>query len=1050
MLRFDLVRPDDLLNLGIAAENLRVDTSDPRNPALVIDQQGAPAWLAVTLPPQTIAESAFFESSPIPPEQIPGRSDPSGNDALTTPGQPAAGATSVAQLARPSRLVFDVSPGTRIPLSLAGLTDWMALTPRLNPIAAVPPSPSQAQIDAAPDIAEPTADQTALELPWRLWISPNADGRWANRTHPFTAHGRTELWHTRLVLAPAGPGATPQELSAANPGMLRAIWSRDYTDPPPSPSDQGPYLGRTAMAPNDRYQIVIDTSAFHGWLVTTEFTITVGGREIPIIFTGPFVPQPFAAEQLMLSPLGGWLRSRGNWTPPFRTTPIFNPPPDLGQVFGIAGVRAAEARIGSVIPRRTEHLDLSEWVHRASQGRDHYVRIVYEGELWPFRHKAALIKVTERQFRDTPDGAIGAYLIQHLFVVVREPVRTFDENARQMPLKRVELTTLVTPELAKPAIISGTSRSFWVEVSVGGNQERFSFHARATDAAALGIDFTVPLMFVSISDVADSSKLAIAVAEYNSAANIDGRSALLPGQRVTFAAPDPAPAKRNDNTTLVTDLLNFTADPAGGPPALFKANVRIPQVQELIGTDQPTVIALYDQYVQHGFDAATGVFARIVQQDASGNITPDTFGVNFSADKAGGIATPNMGVSTLTRALGPLAGNAADAVTDSFNPGSFFPPGGLARLFGAFDLGSLIPAGTLSGNAPQMKTATQDVAGGKLIVTTIDFAPKLQTVDVGAASFTPGAGAALTIHGEIHKQVSLSGVAQPPTFSFDGCLTNFSVAILSSITVNFTEFRFTTTSGQKPNVVVSLDSSDPLDFSGDLTFVNNLKNAIPPGLFGDGPSLDISATGIQAGFAIGLPPLAVGVFALQSVALSAGLTLPFVDGKPVFDFAVSSRPHPFSLTVAFFAGGGFFHLQLDTAGMKALEAALEFGAAAAVNLGVASGEVHFMAGIYFSLQRQDPNNVLKATLTGYFRMGGSLSVLGLITVSVEFNLSFTYQETGKAYGRATLTVEVDIAFFHKSVDLTVERTFGGSGGDPKFLDFFNTAQSWQDYAAAFA
>ena len=1048
MLRFEIIRPDDLLNLGIVAENLRVDTSDPNKPALVIDQRGAPAWLQVTLPPQTIAESAFFQSSTIAPEQIPGRTDPTGNSTLTTPGQPAANAVAVAQLARPSRLVFDVPAGTRIPLSIASLTDWLALTPQLNPIAAIPPNPSQAQIDAAPDVAEPPADQTALELPWRLWISPNADGRWANRTTPFTAHGRTDLWYTRLVLAPSNPGAAPQELSIANPGMLRAIWSPDYTDPPPKPSDQGPYLGLTAMVPNDRYQIVIETSAFHGWEATTEFTIVVGGRKIPIIFTGPFVPQPFAAEQLMLSPLGSWLRSRGTWTPPFRSSPVFRPPPNLGQIFGIAAPRAAAP--AAVVRPPPEHLDLSEWVHRASQGRDHYVRIVYEGELWPFRNKAALIKVTERQFRDTPDGAIGAYLVQHLFIVVRESVRTFDDTARQMPLKRVELTTLVTPELAAPTIITGTNRSFWVEVNASGQRQRFSFHARAVDAGGLNVDFTVPLMFVSISDVADAGKMAAAAAEYNAVGNIDGRSASVPGQRVAFAAPDPDPAKRTDNTTLVTDLLNFTADPAGGPPALFKANVHIPQVQELVGTAQSTVIALYDRYVQQGFDAATGVFAQIVQQDPAGNIVANTLAVNFSADKAGGIATPNMGVSTLTRALGPLAGNPTDAVTDTFNPSSFFPSGGLARLFGAFDLGSLIPGGTLSGNAPQMKTATQDMPGGKLIVTTIDFSPKLHTVLAGAATFTPNPSAVLTVHGEIHKQVSLSGVAQPPTFSFDGRLTNFAVAILSSITVNFTEFHFTTVSGQKPNVTVSLDTLNPVEFSGDLRFVNDLKNAIPPGLFGDGPSLDISPSGIQAGFAIGLPPLAVGVFALQSVALSAGLTLPFLDGKPVFDFAVSSRPHPFSLTVAFFAGGGFFHMQLDTAGMKALEAALEFGAAAAVNLGVASGEVHVMAGIYFSLQRQDPGNVLKATLTGYFRMGGSLSVLGLITVSVEFNLSFTYEDVGKAYGTATLTVEVDIAFFHKSVDLTVERTFGGSGGDPKFLDFFNTAQSWQDYAAAFA
>ncbi|HEY0369016.1 MAG TPA: hypothetical protein VGC85_05425, partial [Chthoniobacterales bacterium] len=151
-----------------------------------------------------------------------------------------------------------------------------------------------------------------------------------------------------------------------------------------------------------------------------------------------------------------------------------------------------------------------------------------------------------------------------------------------------------------------------------------------------------------------------------------------------------------------------------------------------------------------------------------------------------------------------------------------------------------------------------------------------------------------------------------------------------------------------------------------------------------------------------------------------------------------------------FGGGGFFHLQLDPAGMKALEVALEFGATAAIDLGVASGEVHIMAGIYFSLQRKEGSTDLAAILTGYLRMGGSLSVLGLIKVSVEFNLSFTYDSArDKAYGRATLTVSVEVLFFSTSVELTVERAFGGSG-DPHFLDFFPAPEPWEEYALAFA
>ncbi len=189
---------------------------------------------------------------------------------------------------------------------------------------------------------------------------------------------------------------------------------------------------------------------------------------------------------------------------------------------------------------------------------------------------------------------------------------------------------------------------------------------------------------------------------------------------------------------------------------------------------------------------------------------------------------------------------------------------------------------------------------------------------------------------------------------------------------------------------------------------------------------------------------------MKDISLGAAVTLPFLDGRPTFDFNVSEREHPFLLSVSFFGGTGFFRLQLDTLGMKELEAALEFGATAALDIGVASGEVHIMAGIYFSLQRKEDTLEFSATLTGYLRLGGSLNVLGIIYISVEFNLSFTYDSgRDKAYGRATLTVEVEVLFFSASVELTVERAFGGSG-DPHFQDMWTKPEMWSDYAQSFA
>jgi type VI protein secretion system component Hcp len=1087
-LRLRVVRPEDLLNLEIEAVNLRLDTNGPDEPALVVDDPAEPARLIVVFPPQTIAETAYFESSIVPGEEPeptpenPPTPDPAERE-LNPPGSVGPpGRDSVGRLADSSRLVFDVPSGTRIPCTIEGLLDWSPLELAVNPIAAIPPDPSEEQIAAAPAIRPPEPNETALELPYRLVVSPNREVAWLHRTQPFTSRGRTELWHTRLALRDAEGNAL--ELSRLNRAPLRAVWSPDHNPfSPPHPTALDPHLGLTAMAPNDRHQIVILTSAFHGYEVEVEVDlpgpfldarlVVAGRRRIPFKLTFPHVPKPFEAELLVLSPLGAWLRSRGEWTPPYQVLRRFPFHPDLAGIFALAAPRRAiEApgldadavmglNLGATLlgPFETigERLDLSEWVHVAAQGRDHYVRIVYEGELKPFRNAAALIKVTERKFEEQ-GSIVGAYLRQRMFIVVREPVKEFGDDDRGMPFKKVRLTTLVTPDIAYPEVIAGTERSFWVEVKTGATTEsRFMFHGVGTDVSGNEVDFTVPMMFVSRKETEDT--LPLALDEYNlstDAGTLAARELHVPGQQLAFAEPDPDPAKRN--TQLVTEALNFVLHP-NGDPKLLKADVRIPQVQELLGTEAATTIRLFEDYVDGGFDGATGVFAEIVEPDftklAADPLTgmvEDTLGVDFSSDKAGGFATPNLGVSTLTRSLGPLAGKAAEAVTDTFDPASFFG-GGLAKLFGSFDLADLLPTSTLGKNAPKLRTTSSDIPGGKLVVTTLDWEPEIADKDLTVVEFVKdhGGQTELKVHGVITKPVVLTGTPDPPTFEFSGTLNDFRVGVLKSVFVNFVLFSFTARSEQKPDVTVQLDPALPVEFAGDLEFVEELRKAILPGLFGDGPSLDIAPTGIRAGFAIALPPVAVGVFALKDVSLGAALTLPFVDGKPAFDFNVSTREHPFLLSVAIFGGGGFFHLQLDTAGMKELAAALEFGVTASLDIGVASGSVHMMAGIYFALERQDPSNDLEAKLSGYLRVGGSLDVLGLITVSVEFNLSFTYDSaTEKAYGRATLTVEVEVVFFSASVELTVERAFGGQGGDPKFIEMFTSASVWKEYAKAFA
>ena len=170
--------------------------------------------------------------------------------------------------------------------------------------------------------------------------------------------------------------------------------------------------------------------------------------------------------------------------------------------------------------------------------------------------------------------------------------------------------------------------------------------------------------------------------------------------------------------------------------------------------------------------------------------------------------------------------------------------------------------------------------------------------------------------------------------------------------------------------------------------------------FGDGG-------GIEASYSLALPDVGVGVFALQNLALSAGVNIPF-DGTPVrVRFGLSSRDNPFILTIDLFGGGGFFSLAIGADGIEMIEVSLEFGADLSIDLGVASGGVSIMAGIYFALQTVPTKQV---QLTGFLRADGNLSVLGIISISMEFYLGFTYLDPGKAYGTATVSVSVSVLF----------------------------------------
>ncbi|MCW2493122.1 MAG: hypothetical protein JWN47_2486, partial [Frankiales bacterium] len=850
-------------------------------------------------------------------------------------------------------------------------------------------------------------------------------------------------WHTRLVHArQKHPTDTPMvtETTEHDPLPLRAVWSPDFVSGgplPPHADDDLPF--RSAMTARDRDQMVILTSGFDDYRLQTPQGETT------------YVPLPLNVSKLYLSALGGWLSSTGQWPDgvfyrymPFLRAPLAIPakPTRTGRLGGPNTVGQPPLAGRGIILTKIAPLDLVAWKHVATQGRDHYVRIVYDGYLYPFGHKASLVKVTERAVK-APEGSQAspvAYMRQHMFIVIREPEKDYAgapyvHSGREMPLTRVRIDTKTTPDIDPPSFIAGGA-SFWVDVGTG----HFPFKLTGTDLAGKPVDFLAPLIFVSLSE----TTLDPVAAEY--VKDDSQRRCDVRGRNVAYADPNAG------DTVFKTTGLYFASQVLGLPlpwisapflPALDRASVTVPAIAQLLGRQVAVLIGYYQPYLDAGLDPNAGVFADIVANP------PD---VGFAADKAGGLATPNLTLTALSARKGLVSGKADHAAAGVIDPSEYF--GAVdAKLFGTIPLGQLIPIdpstllANATNNAPEIRgRLVPDRRHPVQSITNILWSPDLKSYakDPVKIEFDQDAAKSeLTLHVRIVRQFD----GTPPTTTATGKLSNFRLSLLGVVALKIGSLTFTSQNHQKTIVVAQLASSHAIVFEGPLAFIQTLSDILPPGLFGgSGPTIQTTPKALRVTYTLGLPPITCGVFSLQHIAILTGLDLPYLDGKPAFEFGFATRNRPFLVTVEIFGGGGFVHVVLDADGVQMVEGAIEFGGNFAFDIGVASGGVHVMAGIYFQLKGDFSD------LTGFVDIGGEVSVLGIISISIDLNLSLSWQHTPKAdliIGRATLTISVHILFFSVSVQLSVERSFKAGGGDPQVWQLMNDTD-WARYASAFA
>jgi hypothetical protein len=847
--------------------------------------------------------------------------------------------------------------------------------------------------------ANPGPLETSIEAPFRLIVSPNSYGAWAHAVKPVTYNGRTELWHTRLGVR-WGKGKINENSALLR--TMRAVWSPDYQTSMTGPGDPSGSYGtndnpfRMSLNRQDRHEIVHLTSNFK---------------------IASYTPLPVDVDRFMMSSLGAWMNVHGFW--------------------------------GDIPP---VPLSVQSWRHRATMGRDSYVRVVYAGFLYPFGHRASLIKITERKFQKSPSGKVVAYLRQRLYIVVRQQVREYpasgqSNDARGNPFRSIRVTTLITPNLDNPGsgVQSQGESAFWPYVA----SKPFQFHMVGEDWEGRSIDFTTPVIFMK-QGVAVNPVLNGITTDYGKVID-ERRQRPMSGQKIAFA-DSTVPG----DTTYETDSVTWgvelaTTDwgalvTAGGAPfyPLFdSAAVNLKSVERMTGGPGKQKIEFHDGYLNGGFDTANKgeVFAKLAEAVQS----------DFSKDssKSGGLLAPNAAITGLSRSIGSVAGKLDEMAAGTFDPVSFFEAAlSMAKLFGCIPLTAILSKiMDFKGLLDRIPLMVSEESPG-VYITKYVWYPKIQQsigeltdgtiLDGIFVPHKPDDGAVVTVM----MRTPLTGEA--PSVTVTAELLSFDLHLIPEIqefmVVKIEKIGLKLGTGNKPDVEAKMGG---IDFVGPLSFVQVLRKYIPFDGFSDPPFLNVDASGITAGFSIPLPNIAIGVFNLSNISLGAGLDIPFIGGSLAIRFAFCERENPFVLTISMFGGGGFFGVTLTPAGLAVLEAAFEFGGALAFDIGVASGGVHVMAGIYYKKTGHE------STLEGYFRLGGSLEILGIITLSIEFYLSLTYQSNGKVFGQATVKVKIEILFFSVGVTLHTERQLKGSAGDPLFAELM-APQDWNEYLAAFA
>ncbi|MEU0950153.1 hypothetical protein ABZ379_47035 [Streptomyces canus] len=690
-------------------------------------------------------------------------------------------------------------------------------------------------------------------------------------------------------------------------------------------------------------------------------------------------------------------------------------------------------------------LGIKGYRHRSAGGRDIVVQVDERGFLLPFGFP---VQVTTRTERRLDYGLVQSVRLTVLKrEITYEGVAALPNGGRAFPFVRVRVDQPIDTEISVGTALERVG--YWVH-RADAPAMVLPFALSADDHRGHRVHFTAPLVFMR-GDFAYGGLSGPLATYENITKNLPlpatGRLELAPDNSTTdeTSTMDLAELRVGAEPSQATSAQLIAAGRLAAHPRLLAVGARIPALDALapppagagVATQPPVTgtvhqLNLYDKYVTGGLDATHHVYASLSKADfPKADFAPPP----AASGAVAALALPVMGLSTTT---GLVGGKLDSAAAGQFDPGTYFKPSAGAgdlptRLLGVIDLTKLVASGS---GPPKIITTVEHAQSDKPptgVRTEMTWHPTIKVTTLGSLTTTRPDSLDIT-------SISRAGFGgSPSAVEVRGELRDFKLSFAGILSVEFRRMAFTSRPGAIPDLDVKIGS---VGFDGDLRFLNKLRDYLPSPA--SGPRIDVDPKGVEVCYGLAVPTVGAGVFLLQNLALSVAVRLPF-DGTPVrTTFCVSSRDHPFLVTVSLLGGGGFFSLTVESGKVTGLEAQLEFGAAAALDLGVASGSVSVTAGVYLKLDHSG------SLLEGFLRAVGALEVLGIISVSVEFYLSLKTTDNHKeVVGRAVVTVRVRVAFFSQSVSLPMERRFG-AGGDPSYSDAFPTQNAWSKRCAAFA